>query len=64
MTDLRAKFEKEFTKIGEDLIHMLRHISEIETQMLSETDTLIKDAYSNRGLNPTREKQQAHVECA
>jgi hypothetical protein len=41
--DLRGQFEQDIARIGNDLIHMLQHISEIETQMLIELDSLIKD---------------------
>jgi hypothetical protein len=45
----RSKFEKQITKIGNDFVHMLKHISEIETQMLIELDTLMKNAlYESR----------------
>lgn len=44
VADVRHNLEKDFDKVGEDLIHMLYHISEIETRMLDELNLLINKA--------------------
>jgi hypothetical protein len=45
--EVRSQFEKEFDKVGVDFIHMLYHISEIETRMLDEVSQLIERAAIN-----------------
>jgi hypothetical protein len=55
----RSKFEKEITKIGNDLVHMLSHISEIEMQMLIELDTSIKDMLFQSRPQPRTTKGSA-----
>ena len=42
--DRREQFASEMTSIGNDLVHLLGHVSEIEIQMLSEVEQLIKEA--------------------
>jgi hypothetical protein len=44
VAEVRQYLEKDFYKVGEDLIHMLYHISEIESRMLDELNPLIVKA--------------------
>jgi len=39
----RRQFNEEFTRIGNNLVHMLSHISEIEVQMLLEVENFIRE---------------------
>jgi hypothetical protein len=41
VADLREQFDKELIEMGNDFVHMLRHISEIENEMLAELNPLI-----------------------
>lgn len=43
-TEARRRLDVEGRKIAEDLIHMLRHLSDIEERMLPELHHMIKDA--------------------
>ena len=45
--ELSQEFQSEFTTVGEDLIHMLLHISEIETNVLEELTRLIQPERSD-----------------
>jgi hypothetical protein len=39
---VRSRFDKQLSDIGEDFIHILQHISEIEVPMLAELDGIIE----------------------
>lgn len=58
MTDHPGKFQEDTLKIGNKLLHMLKHLSEIETQMLIELDVLIKNALFQSRPQPRQKRSR------
>ncbi len=49
-SEVQTRFSKEFDEMGVEFIHMLHHISEIETRMISELDSLVSSRASRKNL--------------
>jgi hypothetical protein len=43
VSEMRSEYEKELLEMGNDFVHMLKHISEIEEKMLTELNALISE---------------------